>query len=115
MFRFYFFIILLPLLSFSQNKHHISGKVIDENTLKALEFVEVIARSSIDSLSIYGTITDSDGIFELHVPTGRYYVNISCIAYDSISMETEVIENKNLGQFKLKNAPEQLNLSLIHI
>ncbi len=109
MFRFYFFIILLPLLSFSQNKHHISGKVIDENTLKALEFVEVIARSSIDSLSIYGTITDSDGIFELHVPTGRYYVNISCIAYDSISMETEVIENKNLGQFKLKNAPEQLN------
>ena len=61
----------------------ISGKVIDGDTERPLEYATITIYKAKDSSIVTGTTTDDQGAFELLVDYGNYYVKAEYISYDS--------------------------------
>jgi outer membrane receptor protein involved in Fe transport len=91
-------IMLFPLLTFSQVQ--ISGKVIDRNE-KSMEFVNVFVTNPEGNDFIEGSITDSNGNFQLEVPAGTYEITASFLGYKTWSKTLNLSTNKDLGNIML--------------
>lgn len=61
----------------------ITGKVIDKDLSKPMEYANLVLYNTADSTMVTGTITDMEGIFELKdIPYGTYYLIANFIGYD---------------------------------
>jgi outer membrane receptor protein involved in Fe transport len=76
----------------SKFSFNVSGKIIDEKTNKPLEYVNTALFLVADSTLITGTITGSDGTFDIQTTKpGEYY-----LVADFIGFEKKTIQNINL-------------------
>lgn len=93
--------IFLPTDSLAQNKVSISGKVVDEQSKTALEYSSVSILTAGDETLVTGSITNSDGEFEIKVVPGNYLVKIQYISYNekivNISLDEKNMKLGNIG------------------
>ena len=84
----------------------ITGTVVESSTNKPLEFANVVLFTVNDSAQVTGTVTNKAGFFELQrVRPGNYYIKISFIGFDEITLNEINITRGNsldLGTMKLE-------------
>ena len=74
----------------------VSGKVFDSNSGKPMEYANIVLFRTADSTQVTGTITNSNGVFELsNIPIGRYYMSILFMGYESQKIADVVITEIN--------------------
>ncbi|SOE20878.1 Outer membrane receptor proteins, mostly Fe transport [Spirosomataceae bacterium TFI 002] len=105
MMKFYFrvltILLVLPVVSFSQDiSTEISGKIIDKDTKKPVEFATVIAINPTTKATIVGTTSDENGEFSLVSNESEFNVVVSFIGYLS---ETFVQPKKSNNKVTLNN------------
>jgi hypothetical protein len=89
--------ILFPFSLISQVQ--ITGVV--KNSIKPIEFTNVVV-TDIQNNIVSGTITDSNGIFNLTINKGNYRLNISFLGYVNWTKEISLTENLHFGAIILK-------------
>ncbi|MCI0706247.1 MAG: TonB-dependent receptor [Ignavibacteriae bacterium] len=76
----------------------ITGKVIDANSGKPMEYANIVLFQSVDSTQVTGTITNASGVFELaNIPVGRYYLTIQFVGYERQLIDAIVMSESNLA------------------
>ncbi|MTI33169.1 TonB-dependent receptor domain-containing protein [Xanthovirga aplysinae] len=113
-FYFFTFVFFFSLLSTTNAQHIISGKVVDKDS-NALEWTNVSLLQASDSSLVTGTISDSEGKFQLNAASGNYIMKVSFIGYttfqkpftikQNISLQKEIIleeDKKNLETVVVK-------------
>ena len=90
----------------SEIKANITGKVIDAQTNKVLDYATVTLYSVKDSAMVTGVITDGDGAFEIETQTGEYYAKIEFISYQARFIDNIVLEK---GKTKVDLGTIELN------
>lgn len=93
----------------------VTGKVTDEETGRAVEFVQVALLHPTDSTVQTGAITDSDGRYRLEAPQqGDYLLRISFIGYDIIYEQISVgSSTTKTGTHALKPATAEIDEVLV--
>jgi outer membrane cobalamin receptor len=95
-------ILLLSLFcyQFSFSQGTIKGKIVDEDTEKALIGATVVVKGTTK-----GTATNVDGTFSLEVPSGNVTLELSYVGYQKKEMNISVPEGqtKDLGTLSLKS------------
>ncbi|MFD2564730.1 TonB-dependent receptor domain-containing protein [Aquimarina rubra] len=104
------FVTLIGISSFAQqNEVKITGKIIDEETKKPLEYATVAFISQKENKVITGGITQADGNFSIKVPVGVYSVSFEYISFKKkILTQQKFFKNKNLGTIGLVLDTESL-------
>jgi len=106
-----FISLLLFVLGFfftleAQNLVSVTGKVLNEEQGKPLEFVAIKLHTLSDSALVKGAFTNSDGKFEITAAPGKYYIKFSHARYDDIfSDELEIKPsqaNLHLGTLRMQ-------------
>ena len=87
----------------------ISGKLIDEQSGKPIEYGNIVLYRFRDSSMVTGTISNSQGNFVLdNVNVGRYFVKISFIGFETKVIDSVLITPRNtevdLGTIRLSPA-----------
>lgn len=112
-------------MSFSQGRGDrrgtggtIKGEVHDESTNAPIEYANVIVFSLENNTQITGSITDSNGKFEISgVRPGKYYVNVQFIGYEKVKIDSISISppnfSVNLGKIIIK--PTVINLGNVEV
>ncbi|HBF87718.1 MAG TPA: hypothetical protein DDX39_03665 [Bacteroidales bacterium] len=81
----------------------ITGKIVDKNSGQAVEYANIVLYRQSDSTMVTGTISDSNGFFEIQkIPSGNYYMVTNFIGYEKQSVRNIEI-NKNNKLVDLKN------------
>jgi hypothetical protein len=89
---------LLLLFQFSDAQYHIQGRVIDSETQKALEGVNVFL-----SHTTIGTTTNDKGEFQLnHLESGKYELVVTSINYENYTQLLQETESAETLIIKLK-------------
>lgn len=94
----------------------VSGKLIDESTNAALDYVNVVIYKKNSDVPVNGTATAKDGTFVLKgIETGEYKLEGSFIGYQPFSREIVITSDKdfNLGTIKMKT--DSHNLSSVEV
>ncbi len=99
--------VLLPLLSFSQDKVTLSGIITDFNTNETLIGVNIII-PEIEA----GTTTNEYGFYSITLPKGNYTIQISYLGYDTSNQTIQLNEDKSVN-LSLKESPETLDNVII--
>lgn len=107
-------IFLSSLLLFSQKKNNdlysISGKVIDAETKKPLEYATVIIKPLDTISSLVGALTSTNGQFSIDIQKGMYTISIEYLSYKTkIFSKTTISNSINLGLIPLELNTEALN------
>ncbi len=77
----------------------ITGRVLDEQTHRPMEYVNVILYRAADSTLVTGTVTDPKGIYQLQrVPRGEYFMGFRFLGY----------ETRRADQFRVRSTPVDL-------
>ena len=112
------FFLISNILSATEIKWQITGKIIEEKTEEAIPYATVAIYNKIDSSVVTGTISDDNGQFLLEkISLGDYYLKISFMGYkdhfiDSINFNS-ADTNIDLGTIQLKTNLEALNEVLV--
>jgi outer membrane receptor protein involved in Fe transport len=89
------FLLILNQYSFSQQKVSISGLVVDRDNGSAMQFVNVVLLSSIDSSIITGGLTDEKGTFRIaNILKGDYLMRCKFIGYDEYFQALKITGNE---------------------
>ncbi|MCF7569087.1 TonB-dependent receptor [Sabulilitoribacter arenilitoris] len=87
----------------------ITGKVIDKETQKPLEYATIAFFSKKENKIVTGGITDINGVFSILVKTGIYDISIEYIAFKTQRiLNKKVTVNENIGLFSLEIDAESL-------
>jgi len=91
----------------------ISGKLIDEQSGKPIEYGNIVLYRFRDSSMVTGTISNSQGNFVLdNVNVGRYFIKISFIGFETKVIDSVLVTPRNaevdLGIIKLSPAVVKL-------
>ncbi len=112
----FIFVTIIPLKSVAGNtvSGTISGKIIDEETGDALEYVSVAIYDSEDKSLVTGAISGEDGAFTLKgLSRGTYYLEVTFVGYGKKIMNDIEIDTRNanvdLGSIVLPQSVEQLD------
>lgn len=85
----FFFVLAVSLSGFSQSSYQVKGRVIDAVTKLPLQGASVFAENT-----TFGTATDTEGNFNLHLPNGGYNLVITFTGYQT---ETKRITTADAG------------------
>lgn len=88
----------------------ISGKIVDNNTAEAIEFVNIRVCKT-DSTLIAGCYSDVDGLFKLqNISADDYYISASYVGYKDTTIVVHV-DNRSteLGHIHLKSVDKTLS------
>lgn len=96
----------------------ITGRILEESTNSPMEYVNVAVYRKSDSTLVTGTITDTDGYFNLKkIQPGEYFVNISFLGFEKKTISSIVIKVSNttndLGVIHL--SPESSQISEVSV
>lgn len=93
----------------------IRGRIVDANTNKPLDFVNVSLLKSQDAPPTTGVVSDDNGNFELpRVPDGNYVLRISFVGYSTITMPLTV-NNRELNMGSIKMVEDSKTLSELQV
>lgn len=94
-----FFLVFIPAYSLQT----IRGTIVDGNTNKPLDFVNVALIRTGTEIPASGVVSDAKGQFVLpQVPDGRYTLRVSFVGYNSIDIPLNVTNRElNMGMIKL--------------
>ena len=102
-------LLLLPLalLSQSRNPGLVTGRVIDAQTSRPVEYANMVLLDSLSGKMVNGVVSDSAGKFTINgVPPGSYKLEYSFIGYDKQRTKPFTISRKqpraDLGTLSLK-------------
>ncbi len=101
--RFFYWIILsiLPFALSAQNGQlTLSGRLADPQN-HPIGYANVILKSAQDTLTVYGTASDHDGLFSLKVPRGAYQIQVSFLGYEPHRAEVSLTQATNLETIAL--------------
>ncbi len=102
-------VLFLTQLGIAQSPHidgEITGKIVDAQSEEAIEFATISVISVLDSTVVTGNISGMSGEFVVDdVPVGEYYVVLSYIGYEEIT----------LGPIKISGANKKEHLGTIKI
>jgi outer membrane receptor protein involved in Fe transport len=106
------FVLLLVAYNSLEAQNHsfsfqVKGKVIDNETLQPLEYVNVILYSARDSSLVSGTITSANGSFDLKVARpGKFYMAADFIGFERSFVDNFVVkpgqELYDIGEVRIK-------------
>ena len=105
--KIFFFLFLIPIVVFSQEKITLSGTVYDNSNNETLIGVSVF----IPEINA-GTSTNEYGFYSITIPKGIYKIQVSYVGYSTI-VETINLSEKLTKNFKLKEAAESLDEIII--
>ncbi len=92
----------------------VSGKVIDKNSGKAVEYASIGLLLAMDSSIVNGTITDEKGIFSMEeLPVGRFIVSVEFMGFDTYYSDKIMLNPRkspevDLGTIELEFGSEVL-------
>ena len=100
-------ILLIPLLSFSQNEkpqiYTIKGKIIDADTKQPIELASVLFKNLDSEIIKFGAITNARGNFSIEVEEGTYNASVEIISYKTKKLNISTItKDFNLGTIFLE-------------
>lgn len=93
----------------------ISGKIIDKDSGKPIEYATVALLLSMDSSIVSGGVTNEKGIFEMEeLPMGRFIVSVEFMGYDTyyssmVGISPRKQTEHNLGNIELYVKSESLS------
>ena len=99
---FFFVLLLLPFLCFSQQRYTISGTITEASSNETLIGVTV----AIPELST-GATTNEYGFYSISLPKGNYKVIVSYLGFKDVLQSIALSSNKKIN-FKLEEEAEQL-------
>ena len=99
---FFFVLLLLPFLCFSQQRYTISGTITEASSNETLIGVTV----AIPELST-GATTNEYGFYSISLPKGNYKVVVSYLGFKDVLQSISLSSNKKIN-FKLEEEAEQL-------
>lgn len=101
------FVVALPVMALQT----IKGTIVDGTTQKPIDFVNVALLKTEDAPPTTGVVTDEKGNFLLpNVPPGKYFLKVSFVGYNTISIPLNVINNElNVGKIKLTENSKTLS------
>ena len=109
-------ILLLLSVSCALYAADITGKVLDNTTRQALDFVNVSVAKQGSTAPVTGTVTDEEGVFALtNIKNGKYTVTISFMGYTSLTKAVEIKANQNVDLGKLFLKEDTQNLQEVEV
>lgn len=114
-----FLTILLAFVTFqlsAQNPSvNVTGRVVDKNSSKPLDFATVAVIQKGETAVIAGGVTDSDGLFSIKSPSVDIYVEVSFLGYNKLVIENLEVKGgvASLGTIVL--SPDQELLSEVTV
>ncbi len=99
--------------SYQGRSGKISGRVIDAESSKPVEYANVVVFKESDSTQVTGTISNTEGNFTIDpVPPGKYYIDVLFMGYERVRIAGQQIGRNNpslqLGDIKIK--PSSVNM-----
>ena len=99
--------------NFSGGMGSISGVVVDNQTLQAVEYANLVVFRTKDSVMVGGAISNQKGNFLIEkVPFGNYYMVVSFIGYSSLKIPNIIVNpkdvDKKMGQIKFSPSSSTL-------
>lgn len=90
----------------------LSGIVLDQKSLKPIEFATVIVHKESDGKQLTGISTNALGQFALEgIPAGTYFIRISYIGFEFYqSKNLEVAEGSNINLGKISLLPKDIGM-----
>ena len=89
----------------------VMGKIVDQQSGKALEYVSVKLFKAADSTIVSGAFTAVDGKYSIPCPFGSYYLKISFTNYDPILVSAITVKTAlpifNVGTLKMRKISEK--------
>lgn len=113
---FLLFALSIVTVSVSQNKHTITGKIVDDNKKIALESATIYLKKIKDSSIVEYTISDKNGNFKLGSPKidEPISIKISMVGYEDFKEDLpKITADKHLGTLFLKEAPKSLEAVVV--
>lgn len=106
---FYILMIVMPLQSFAQDKLLIRGTIRDV-AKNPVSFGNAAVYNPADSTLVAGAVSNADGLFEVSVPPGTYYVRVTFISYEEKIIRGVVATDRDvdLGTIILKESTDIL-------
>jgi ferric enterobactin receptor len=87
------------------------GKIVDQQTGKALEYVSVKLFKAADSTLVTGAFTTIDGKYSIPCPFGSFYLKITFTNYDPILVSAITVKTAlpifNVGTLKMRKISEK--------
>ena len=107
------FLVMSTVFAFAQNKHNISGKLIDGSNQQALPFASVIVlktQANGEDILLKGVNTNEAGEFSIqNLPAENLKVKISFIGYQNFEKVLQLsAEETSLGIISLQPEPKML-------
>ncbi len=85
----------------------IIGSVLDQKSLKPIEFATIMIHNRLDNKLLTGGVTNASGSFRIEeLPDGTYYVKISFIGFEAYQSKNLIVEREStidLGKVFLNN------------
>ena len=109
--------VFLALTSNAQG-NSLNGIIKDDKTLEPLDRVTIELHTVADSMRLFTTLTNHDGLFNLDkIQPGNYYILVKSVSYQPVIVDDLHIDNKNntiyIGVIMLKAAISTLQTVVI--
>jgi len=105
-----FVLLFSTSLVFAQEKVKVTGTVVENGSNVPLEYATVTFKSVTNDSIVDGGITDTQGKFEVEVPTGTYNISVEYISYKTKNYNNKTITDKvDLGTVALNLDVESLD------
>lgn len=103
-------ILLITVTVVAQNNYTVKGKVLDFESGQPVPYASVALYSLPDSSLADGMATTNDGLFNIDVPRGDYFVKVNFLSYQDYT-QNFTVGNKDidLGTIKLNENSQQLD------
>ncbi|MEM6642940.1 MAG: TonB-dependent receptor [Bacteroidota bacterium] len=90
----------------------IKGKLVNQKTGNAVEFATVSVFNQADSSLVTGGLTDVEGVFNIPIKPGRYYLRIQFMGFKEV-MISDVVVNRQTKIFNVGNVSMAENETLL--
>lgn len=92
-----------PIPNTTPARTYLKGKVVDESTQTPLDYATVSIFNQVDSTLVGGNVTDNNGLFNIEVKPGIYYISIDFLAF----------QPKNIKDIAIKKGQDDVDLGII--
>ena len=73
----------------------LTGKIVDQNEGKALDYATIALLNANDSSLVEGTVSNTKGDFRLEAPAGAYLIRINFIGYETLFIKDVQLKAEN--------------------
>ncbi|MEL6559090.1 MAG: TonB-dependent receptor [Bacteroidota bacterium] len=109
-----FFILAAAVVIAQPGKITITGKVLDQESGKPMEYATLMLQNVSDPSDVSGGITDLEGNFNVKAKPGKYNIRIDFIAYKPFELkDQELSKNLDLGTIRMNIDATELDAVIV--